>query len=109
MNAEDLHMCRHEALHAVAAWTYGQHIDRLARGSHGAITWWTPDPDDWAETAVVLLIPFLDNPKGCGNEMMKVRHLVDAGKVLLSHVWTKASLLLADPQFRRRVRGKPLT
>jgi len=35
---------------------------------------------------------------------MKFTALVDAGKVLLSHLWEKASTLLADPDFRRRVR-----
>ena len=97
--------CRHESLHAVAAWTFGQPVHRVTRGRHDAVTSWEPNPDNWLETAVVLLIPYLDNPQGCENDLAKVKMLVDCEKVVLSHVWGNASRLLDDPAFRRRARA----
>jgi hypothetical protein len=105
VNSEDMLKCRHESLHATAAWTFGQRVNRIARGDRAAITWWDPDPEHWVESAAVLFVPFLDDPKGCEGDLAKVRLLVDAGKVLLSDVWTKASRLLDDPDFRRRARA----
>jgi hypothetical protein len=97
--------CRHESLHATAAWTFGQRVNRIARGDRGAITWWDPDPEHWVESAAVLLIPFLDNPEGCESDMAKVTLMVETGRVTLSNVWSRASRLLDDPDFRRRARA----
>ena len=77
----------------------------MTQGRHDAVTSREPNPDNWLETAVVLLIPYLDNPQGCENDLAKVKMLVDCEKVLLSHVWDNASRLLDDPDFRRRARA----
>jgi hypothetical protein len=84
---------------------FGQRIKRLVRGEHSAVTHWTPNPDNWVETAAVLLVPFLSDPQGCESDLAKISLLVETGRVTLSDVWSRASRLLDDPDFRRRARA----
>ena len=52
---------------------------------------------------VVLLLPFLDGCTGCEGDLAKLRGLASSG-VRLVPIWERATELLADPGFRRRVR-----
>jgi hypothetical protein len=88
-----------------AAVQFGQRVDGVTRGEHTAVTHWKPNPDNWVETAAVLLVPFLNDPQGCESDLAQVALLVETGRVTLSDVWSRASRLLDDPDFRRRARA----
>jgi hypothetical protein len=62
-----------------------------------------PNADPIA-TGVVLLMPFLEDTRGCDSDMQKLTALADAG-TSLETIWATACNLLDDPVFRKRARN----
>jgi hypothetical protein len=107
MDAEDLRVCRHEALHCVTALHYGMKVASVSRETHKSgdgETLMVPTLDAF-EVAVVLLMPLVDNPmgRGCHYDLTALDRFLRLG-VKLSAVWETCQSLLEDGEFRRRVR-----
>ncbi len=111
MNVADLQACRHEALHVVAALEFGWPIRGVIRRVDASgESYVTPLTNGnlherAVQAGVILIAPFLDGctPTGCGGDLKLLSALTASGARLVP-IWDRATELLADPGFRRRVR-----
>jgi hypothetical protein len=109
VNWHDAAVCRHDALHVVAADHFGWPVRGVVRGRDASgLTHLTPltngDLHERAtELGCILLAPSLDGLPGTEPDLAKLRGLAAAG-VRLDRIHDRTVELLADPGFRRRVR-----
>jgi len=109
MNGEDLRIAHHEACHIVAAHNYGWRLNAVLRGRHWGMSLSSPRKDGVAaeralDAAVVLLAPFFEDPTGCEDDLRDVDGLIEYG-VSLTAAWHAAAKLVANPEYRRKVRA----
>jgi hypothetical protein len=102
-------IAHHEAGHAVAALHFGRQVDFVGRDRHNGLTTYAPDPPDGdvkryaVESGVICLAPYFESTEGCAGDLLMLDGLLAVG-VSLSQVWEETAALVADPEYRRRVR-----
>jgi len=109
IDGHDMTIAHHEAGHAVAALHFGRQVDFVGRDRHNGLTTYAPDVAEGdikryaIESGVICLAPFFENTSGCAGDLATLDGLLAAG-VNLSAVWSETAALVADPEYRRRVR-----
>ena len=110
INGHDMTIAHHEAGHAIAALHFGRRVDFVGRERHRGLTTYDHELIDdgdlqrrAVESGVICLAPYMENTAGCAGDLATLDVLLDAG-VSLNEVWEATAKLVADPEYRRKVR-----